>query len=101
MPFDPQNYQPGERQSYAVNGYLRPARLVKHILNLFSPAVYLTGNRAAGNATTILGTPVRAFFQMRLQVNFRTEDSESPTPSHLFLKGLVVIKSISIIECTG
>ncbi len=39
--------------------------------------------------------PVRAFFQMRLQVNFRTEDSEIPDPNLLFLKGLVVIKSTS------
>ncbi|MFQ7389689.1 MAG: hypothetical protein ACLRP3_19175, partial [Escherichia sp.] len=36
MPLDPQNYQPGNLQSYARSGYLRPARLVKHILNLFS-----------------------------------------------------------------
>ncbi|MFO6484129.1 hypothetical protein ACLBR5_08990 [Escherichia coli] len=36
MPFDPQNYRQANDKAMLVNGYLRPARLVKHILNLFS-----------------------------------------------------------------
>lgn len=32
--------------------------------------------------------PVRAFFQMRLQVNFRTEDSEIPDTEPFILEGL-------------
>ena len=36
MPFDPQNYQPGERQSYAREWLPAASQLVKHILNLFS-----------------------------------------------------------------
>ncbi len=101
MPFDPQNYQPGEDKVMLVNGYLRPARLVKHILICSAAAIYLTGNRAAGNATRFWAHPVRAFFQMRLQVNFRPKTAKSPTPSHLFWKDLAVINQSAVIECTG
>ncbi|STI80297.1 exodeoxyribonuclease V gamma subunit [Escherichia coli] len=96
MPFDPQNYQPGERQAMLVNGYLRPARLVKHILNLFSRCRLPYRKPCRWKRYNDSGhIPVRAFFQMRLQVNFRTEDSEIPDTEPFILEGLSRYQSIS------
>ncbi|EHG7889237.1 exodeoxyribonuclease V subunit gamma [Citrobacter sp.] len=89
MPFDAQNYLPGEQQSYARE---------------WLPAASLSGKAHTDFVQTLpfempetltLETlqrfwahPVRAFFQMRLRVNFRSEESEIPETEPFTLEGL-------------
>ncbi|STG49804.1 exodeoxyribonuclease V gamma subunit [Escherichia coli] len=90
------NYQPGERQSYAREWLPAASQAGKAHSEFVQPLPFtLPETVPLETLQRFWAHPVRAFFQMRLQVNFRTEDSEIPTPSHLFWKGLVVIKSIS------
>lgn len=96
MPFDPQNYQPGERQSYAREWLPAASQAGKAHSEFVQPLPFtLPETVPLETLQRFWAHPVRAFFQMRLQVNFRTEDSEIPDTSHLFWKGLAVIKSIS------
>ncbi len=78
MPFDAQNYQPGEQQSYAREWLPAASQSGKRILTLCSRFLYDAGNIDSGKSAAFWAHPVRAFFQMRLQVNFRSEESEIP-----------------------
>ncbi len=89
MPFDRGTTSQANDKAMLVNGYLRPARLVKHILNLFSrcrlpyrkPCRWKryndSGHIRCGRSSS-----------GRLQVNFRTEDSEIPDTEPFILEGL-------------
>ncbi|WP_089527373.1 exodeoxyribonuclease V subunit gamma [Escherichia coli] len=89
MPFDPQNYQPGERQSYARE-WLPAARQAGKAHSEFVKPLPFTLPETVPLETLqrFWAHPVRAFFQMRLQVNFRTEDSEIPDTEPFILEGL-------------
>ncbi|MFP2468494.1 exodeoxyribonuclease V subunit gamma [Pseudescherichia vulneris] len=89
MPFDAANFIPGERQSYARE-WLKAASLEGEAHGEFiqplPPVVFDT--LAFEQLQRFWSHPVRAFFQMRLQVNFRTEESDIPETEPFTLEGL-------------
>lgn len=89
MPFDPQNYQPGNLQSYARE-WLPAASQAGKAHSEFVQLLPFTLPETVPLETLqrFWAHPVRAFFQMRLQVNFRTEDSEIPDTEPFILEGL-------------
>ncbi|HBD3767570.1 TPA: exodeoxyribonuclease V subunit gamma [Escherichia coli] len=89
MPFDPQNYQPGNLQSYARE-WLPAASLAGKAHSEFVQPLPFTLPETVPLETLqrFWAHPVRAFFQMRLQVHFRTEDSEIPDTEPFILEGL-------------
>lgn len=89
MPFDPQNYQPGERQSYAREWLPAASQAGKAHSEFVQPLPFtLPETVPLETLQRFWAHPVRAFFQMRLQVNFRTEDSEIPDTEPFILEGL-------------
>ncbi|EFK9319834.1 exodeoxyribonuclease V subunit gamma [Escherichia coli] len=89
MPFDPQNYQPGERQSYAREWLPAASQAGKAHSEFVQPLPFTLPETVPLETLQRFWThPVRAFFQMRLQVNFRTEDSEIPDTEPFILEGL-------------
>ncbi|CTV28708.1 exodeoxyribonuclease V subunit gamma [Escherichia coli] len=89
MPFDPQNYQPGERQSYAREWLPAASQAGKARSEFVQPLPFtLPETVPLETLQRFWAHPVRAFFQMRLQVNFRTEDSEIPDTEPFILEGL-------------
>ncbi|MCR6532480.1 exodeoxyribonuclease V subunit gamma [Escherichia coli] len=90
MPFDPQNYQPGERQSYAREWLPAVTSQAGKAHSEFVQPLPFTLPETVPLETLqrFWAHPVRAFFQMRLQVNFRTEDSEIPDTEPFILEGL-------------
>ncbi|EFJ3448693.1 exodeoxyribonuclease V subunit gamma [Escherichia coli] len=89
MPFDPQNYQPGERQSYAREWLSAASQAGKAHSEFVQPLPFtLPETVPLETLQRFWAHPVRAFFQMRLQVNFRTEDSEIPDSEPFILEGL-------------
>ena len=89
MPFDPQNYQPGERQSYAREWLPASSQAGKAHSEFVQPLPFtLPETVPLETLQRFWAHPVRAFFQMRLQVNFRTEDSEIPDTEPFILEGL-------------
>ena len=89
MPFDPQNYQPGERQSYAREWPPAASQAGKAHSEFVQPLPFtLPETVPLETLQRFWAHPVRAFFQMRLQVNFRTEDSEIPDTEPFILEGL-------------
>ncbi|HCO9465175.1 TPA: exodeoxyribonuclease V subunit gamma [Escherichia coli] len=89
MPFDPQNYQPGERQSYAREWLPAASQAGKAHSEFVQPLPFtLSETVPLETLQRFWAHPVRAFFQMRLQVNFRTEDSEIPDTEPFILEGL-------------
>ncbi len=89
MPFDPQNYQPGERQSYAREWLPATSQAGKAHSEFVQPLPFtLPETVPLETLQRFWAHPVRAFFQMRLQVNFRTEDSEIPDTEPFILEGL-------------
>ncbi|HCO3666711.1 TPA: exodeoxyribonuclease V subunit gamma [Escherichia coli] len=89
MPFDPQNYQPGERQSYARKWLPAASQAGKAHSEFVQPLPFtLPETVPLETLQRFWAHPVRAFFQMRLQVNFRTEDSEIPDTEPFILEGL-------------
>ncbi|KFC06163.1 exodeoxyribonuclease V gamma chain [Trabulsiella guamensis ATCC 49490] len=89
MPFDPENYQDDEQQSYArewlaaasQQGEAHPA----FIQPLTEPEIE---SIPFEQLQRFWQHPVRAFFQMRLRVNFRAEESEIPDAEPFTLEGL-------------
>ncbi|MGG7447507.1 exodeoxyribonuclease V subunit gamma [Kosakonia oryzendophytica] len=89
MPFDPANYVADEWQSYARDwlpaasqqGETHPA-----FIQPLEPLPLQT--LAFDQLQRFWAHPVRAFFQMRLQVNFRPEESEIPDAEPFVLDGL-------------
>ena len=89
MPFDPQNYQPGERQSYAREWLPAASQAGKAHSEFVQPLPFtLPETVPLETLQRFWAHPERAFFQMRLQVNFRTEDSEIPDTEPFILEGL-------------
>ena len=89
MPFDPQNYQPGERQSYAREWLPAASQAGKAHSEFVQPLPFtLPETVPLETLQRFWAHPVRAFFQMRLQVNFRTEESEIPDTEPFILEGL-------------
>lgn len=71
-----------------VNGYLRPAAGKAHSEFVQPLPFTLPETVPLETLQRFWAHPVRAFFQMRLQVNFRTEDSEIPDTEPFILEGL-------------
>lgn len=89
MPFDPQNYQPGNLQSYAREWLPAASQAGKAHSEFVQPLPFtLPETVPLETLQRFWAHPVRAFFQMRLQVNFRTEDSEIPDTEPFILEGL-------------
>ncbi|NUC32352.1 exodeoxyribonuclease V subunit gamma [Escherichia coli] len=89
MPFDPQNYQPGERQSYTREWLPAASQAGKAHSEFVQPLPFtLPETVPLETLQRFWAHPVRAFFQMRLQVNFRTEDSAIPDTEPFILEGL-------------
>ncbi|EQO20419.1 exodeoxyribonuclease V subunit gamma [Escherichia coli] len=89
MPFDPQNYQPGNLQSYAREWLPAASQAGKAHSEFVQPLPFtLPETVPLETLQRFWEHPVRAFFQMRLQVNFRTEDSEIPDTEPFILEGL-------------
>ncbi len=89
MPFDPQNYQPGNLQSYAREWLPAASQAGKAHSEFVQPLPFtLPETVPLETLQRFWAHPVRAFFQMRLQVNFRTEDSEVPDTEPFILEGL-------------
>jgi len=89
MPFDAVNFLPGEGQSYARE-WLKAASLEgeahSDFIQPLPPQVLET--LPFEQLQRFWSHPVRAFFQMRLQVNFRTEESDIPETEPFTLDGL-------------
>ncbi|HCI8580381.1 TPA: exodeoxyribonuclease V subunit gamma [Enterobacter cloacae] len=89
MPFDPMNYVASELQSYAQE-WLPAAKKEGRAHSDFiqeldaRPIETLTFEQLQ----RFWAHPVRAFFQQRLQVNFRSEESEIPDAEPFTLEGL-------------
>ncbi|MGC8400615.1 exodeoxyribonuclease V subunit gamma [Enterobacter mori] len=88
MPFDPVNYVANEHQSYARE-WLPAAkkegwRIPISFRNWMNSLETLTFEQLQ----RFWAHPVRAFFQQRLQVNFRSEESEIPDAEPFILDGL-------------
>ena len=89
MPFDPQNYQPDNLQSYAREWLPAASQAGKAHSEFVQPLPFtLPETVPLETLQRFWAHPVRAFFQMRLQVNFRTEDSEIPDTEPFILEGL-------------
>lgn len=89
MPFDPQNYQPGNLQSYAREWLPAASQAGKAHSEFVQPLPFtLPETVPLETLQRFWAHPVRAFFQMRLQVNFRTEDSEISDTEPFILEGL-------------
>ncbi|TGB77163.1 exodeoxyribonuclease V subunit gamma [Escherichia sp. E4702] len=89
MPFDPQNYQTGNLQSYAREWLPAASQAGKAHSEFVQPLPFtLPETVPLETLQRFWAHPVRAFFQMRLQVNFRTEDSEIPDTEPFILEGL-------------
>ncbi|HDB9305269.1 TPA: exodeoxyribonuclease V subunit gamma [Escherichia coli] len=89
MPFDPQNYLPGNLQSYAREWLPAASQAGKAHSEFVQPLPFtLPETVPLETLQRFWAHPVRAFFQMRLQVNFRTEDSEIPDTEPFILEGL-------------
>jgi exodeoxyribonuclease V gamma subunit len=89
MPFDAANFISGERQSYARE-WLKAASLEgeahSEFIQPLPPVVIDT--LSFEQLQRFWSHPVRAFFQMRLQVNFRLEESDIPETEPFTLEGL-------------
>ncbi|HGY1167148.1 TPA: exodeoxyribonuclease V subunit gamma [Citrobacter braakii] len=89
MPFDVQNFQPGEQQSYA-HEWLPAANMSgKAHADFVQPLPFtMPETLTLETLQRFWAHPVRAFFQMRLRVNFRSEESEIPETEPFTLEGL-------------
>jgi exodeoxyribonuclease V gamma subunit len=89
MPFDAVNFQPGETQSYArewLNAASLEGEAHSDFIQPLPPVVIET--LPLEQLQRFWSHPVRAFFQMRLQVNFRIEDNDIPETEPFTLEGL-------------
>jgi exodeoxyribonuclease V gamma subunit len=89
MPFDPVNYTPSERQSYAqewLPAAKKEGSAHTDFIQTLDPLPIKT--LTFEQLQRFWAHPVRAFFQQRLQVNFRSEESEIPDAEPFTLEGL-------------
>ncbi|MGL5700009.1 MAG: exodeoxyribonuclease V subunit gamma, partial [Kluyvera sp.] len=89
MPFDADNFKPGERQSYAQEWLAAASQQGQAHSEFIQPLEPLPlTTLALEQLQRFWQHPVRAFFQMRLQVNFRMEESDIPDTEPFTLEGL-------------
>ncbi|NDO81569.1 exodeoxyribonuclease V subunit gamma [Citrobacter sp. NCU1] len=89
MPFDAQNYLPGEWQSYAREWLPAANQSGQAHANFVQPLSFEMPEALTLEALQrFWAHPVRAFFQMRLQVNFRAEETDIPETEPFTLEGL-------------
>ncbi len=89
MPFDVQNFQPGEQQSYAREWLPAANMSGKAHADFVQPIPFtMLETLTLETLQRFWAHPVRAFFQMRLRVNFRSEESEIPETEPFTLEGL-------------
>ncbi|MGP3590763.1 exodeoxyribonuclease V subunit gamma [Vagococcus sp. WN89Y] len=89
MPFDPANYTPDEWQSYARDWLPAASQQGEmHAAFIQTLAPLPVSTLEFDQLLRFWAHPVRAFFQMRLQVNFRLEESEIPDAEPFILEGL-------------
>ncbi|WP_423060877.1 exodeoxyribonuclease V subunit gamma [Citrobacter portucalensis] len=89
MPFDAQNYLPGEQQSYAREWLPAASLSGKAHTDFVQPLHFeMPETLTLETLQRFWAHPVRAFFQMRLRVNFRSEESEIPDTEPFTLEGL-------------
>jgi exodeoxyribonuclease V gamma subunit len=89
MPFDAANFVPGEWQSYArewLPAATEQGEAQPEFIQQLSPATFET--LTVEQLLRFWTHPVRAFFQMRLRVNFRPEDGDIPDAEPFVLDGL-------------
>lgn len=89
MPFDPQNYLPGEQQSYAREWLPAASQSGEAHSDFVQPLPFeMPPTLLLESLQRFWAHPVRAFFQMRLRVNFRAQESEIPDTEPFTLEGL-------------
>lgn len=89
MPFDTENFTDGERQSYAREWLAAACQQGKAPTSFIQPlAPQEISQLPLEQLQRFWQHPVRAFFQMRLQVNFRSEESDIPDTEPFTLEGL-------------
>lgn len=89
MPFDAQNFLPGEQQSYASEWLPAASRCGEAHSDFVQPLAFdMPEMLSLETLQRFWAHPVRAFFQQRLQVNFRSEESEMPDTEPFTLEGL-------------
>lgn len=89
MPFDAANFQPTESQSYAHEWLAAASQQGEAHSEFIQPLPPLViESLPFEQLQRFWQHPVRAFFQMRLQVNFRTEENEIPETEPFTLEGL-------------
>ncbi|MGS0639854.1 exodeoxyribonuclease V subunit gamma, partial [Citrobacter sp. VF227] len=89
MPFEAQNYLPGEQQSYAREWLPAASLSGKAHADFVQPLPFeMPETLTLETLQRFWAHPVRAFFQMRLRVNFRSEESEIPDTEPFTLEGL-------------
>lgn len=89
MPFDPQNYLPGEQQSYAREWLPAASQSGEAHSDFVQPLPFeMPSTLLLESLQRFWAHPVRAFFQMRLRVNFRAQESEIPDTEPFTLEGL-------------
>ena len=89
MPFDVQNFLPGEQQSYASEWLPAASRSGEAHSDFVQPLAFdMPEMLSLETLQRFWAHPVRAFFQQRLQVNFRSEESEIPDTEPFTLEGL-------------
>ena len=89
MPFDADNYKAGEQQSYAQEWLAAASQQGEAHSSFIQPLEPLTlTTLPLEQLQRFWAHPVRAFFQMRLQVNFRNEENDIPDTEPFTLEGL-------------
>ncbi|MGO1309876.1 MAG: exodeoxyribonuclease V subunit gamma, partial [Kluyvera intermedia] len=89
MPFDAENYQANEQQSYAREWLAAASQQGEAHADFIQPLAPLElTTLTLEQLQRFWRHPVRAFFQMRLQVNFRSEESDIPDTEPFTLEGL-------------
>jgi exodeoxyribonuclease V, gamma subunit len=89
MPFDADNFKNDERQSYAREWLAAASQQGEAHSPFIQPLEPLAlTHLPLEQLQRFWQHPVRAFFQMRLQVNFRSEESEIPDTEPFTLEGL-------------
>ena len=89
MPFDAENYQADEQQSYAREWLAAASQQGEAHADFIQPlAPQDLPTLPLEQLQRFWRHPVRAFFQLRLQVNFRSEESDIPDTEPFTLEGL-------------
>ncbi|VEC81999.1 Exodeoxyribonuclease V gamma chain [Raoultella ornithinolytica] len=89
MPFDAANFRDDEYQSYAREWLAAASQQERRIATLSSRCRRRLSKRCPfEQLLRFWQHPVRAFFQQRLRVNFRSEESDIPDDEPFTLEGL-------------